>query len=161
MLKKTKPKPKPGDNRVRKVFAWDKTELTDGFTVRYRYYYILEVCKKTSFFMLPWGDKVEASEEVDLGTFWSEVSTSSTLHGLLPKPNTAFADLKPVPGVPFTIWENSVMNHLTDAHNEFVKLERCHPCEVAEWVEAIHRLQDLMCYRVAKLDYPDYFNQAT
>lgn len=58
---------------------------------------------------------------------------------------------------PFTDGEKEIMNHIVSAHNKFVGLERTHPMEIQEWVDAIHRLQDLLGARVLRRDYPTTF----
>jgi len=58
---------------------------------------------------------------------------------------------------PFTTEEEEVMNTVLLAHEEFLKLDRCHPMEIQEWTKAIHDLQSILIYRVVKRDYPKYF----
>ncbi len=58
---------------------------------------------------------------------------------------------------PFTKEEKEVLDLLVKAHNKFVKLDRGHPTEMIEWVDAFHRLQDLLGSRILRRDYPNIF----
>lgn len=58
---------------------------------------------------------------------------------------------------PFTSDEKEIMDHIVSAHNKFCGLERTHSMEIQEWVDAIHRLQDLLGARVLRRDYPETF----
>jgi hypothetical protein len=58
---------------------------------------------------------------------------------------------------PFTKDEEEVMNLIVQAHNKFLKLDRCHPMEVQEWVSGVHKLQSILSHRVMKRNYPKYF----
>lgn len=57
---------------------------------------------------------------------------------------------------PFTPDEEEIMNLLVQAHNKFAALERMHTSEIPEWVISLHKLQDILFYRVVKRDYPEY-----
>ena len=59
---------------------------------------------------------------------------------------------------PFTEQEQSIMDKLIDAHNEFVKMERTHSSEMIEWVTSLHHLQDLLSSRILRRKYPSIFN---
>lgn len=58
---------------------------------------------------------------------------------------------------PFTPEEKEIMSLIVEAHNKFLELERTHPMEMTEWVDSIHRLQDLLGARVLRRDYPETF----
>jgi len=58
---------------------------------------------------------------------------------------------------PFTKEEKEVMNLLVKAHNKFVKIERTHPSEINDWVNAFHTLQSILMNRVVRRDYPETF----
>jgi hypothetical protein len=62
---------------------------------------------------------------------------------------------------PFTKAEGEIMSLIVEAHNKFSALERTHPMEITEWVDAIHRLQDLLGSRVLRRDYPKTFPTLT
>lgn len=64
---------------------------------------------------------------------------------------------KPRPESAFSSSEKKVMNLITDAHNEFVKLSSTHPDEMREWVDGIHALQNVLGWRVLRRDYPNDF----
>ena len=58
---------------------------------------------------------------------------------------------------PFTKAEKSIMDSLTEAHNNFVKLDITHPMEMTEWISSFHKLQELLGARVLRRDYPETF----
>lgn len=58
---------------------------------------------------------------------------------------------------PFTKEENEIMNLLTEAHNKFMKLKQVHPNNPIDWVNGIHKCQDVLINRVVCRDYPNYF----
>ena len=51
--------------------------------------------------------------------------------------------------------EQVVMDNLVAAFNAFYSLPRTHPSELQEFVNSIHRLQDLLVVRIVRRDYPD------
>lgn len=51
------------------------------------------------------------------------------------------------------------MNLIVKAHNKFLKLKRIHPSELEDWVNSVHRVQDVLNYRVLVRDYPDNFSE--
>ena len=53
--------------------------------------------------------------------------------------------------------EQAVLAKLTSAYDLFIKLPRQHPKELEEWVDAFHRLQDIIGTRVARAYRPDIF----
>ena len=50
--------------------------------------------------------------------------------------------------------EGIVMDKLIDAWNEFLKLEVTHPSELTDFNNGIHLLQQILCMRVMRRDYP-------
>ena len=60
---------------------------------------------------------------------------------------------------PFIDEEQKVMDLLVEAHKNFLSLERTHPMELNEWIFSFHKLQDLLCSRVLRRDYPETFSQ--
>lgn len=59
---------------------------------------------------------------------------------------------------PFTKEEKEIMDLLVKAHNKFIQLERDHPQELNEWINAFHILQNALIYRIVKRDYPEVFS---
>ena len=53
--------------------------------------------------------------------------------------------------------EREIMNLLVEAHNKFTEMESTHPNKISEWVDSIHRLQDLLGMRILRRDYPRDF----
>ena len=58
---------------------------------------------------------------------------------------------------PFTDKEQTVMDLLVDAHNNFIELDRTHSMEITEWSITFHKLQHLLGMRVLRRDYPKTF----
>jgi hypothetical protein len=58
---------------------------------------------------------------------------------------------------PFTEQEEEIISLLLEAHNKFVKLEQMHPDDTREWVNGIHKCQNVLKGRVVTRDYPDVF----
>lgn len=58
---------------------------------------------------------------------------------------------------PFTEQEEEIMNLLVEAHNKFVEMEQMHPDDMKEWVNGIHKCQNVLKDRVVTRDYPDIF----
>jgi len=58
----------------------------------------------------------------------------------------------------FTEPEFEVWKSLVSTHNKFVELPDMHPSDKLEWSNAMHRLQDLMAFRLAKRNFPIYFS---
>jgi hypothetical protein len=50
--------------------------------------------------------------------------------------------------------ERKIMRLLVSAWSEYLKLKKFHPDEVQEFKFSLHRLQDLIAYRVAKRAFP-------
>jgi hypothetical protein len=59
------------------------------------------------------------------------------------------------PRTGLTAREDTVMGHLAEAFNGFIRLEAHHPSEQEEFAAAIHRCQDLLAVRIARRRYPD------
>lgn len=55
--------------------------------------------------------------------------------------------------------EKKVMINITNAHNDFVKLDSTHSSESIDWCNAIHKLQSLIALRVLRRDQPEIFEQ--
>jgi hypothetical protein len=58
---------------------------------------------------------------------------------------------------PFTEQEEEIMNLLVEAHNKFVEMKQMHPDDLREWVDGIHKCQNVLKGRVVTRDYPDIF----
>ena len=50
--------------------------------------------------------------------------------------------------------EGEVVDALVTAWNKFSGLERQHPDELRDFMDAIHRCQDLLAVRIARREYP-------
>jgi hypothetical protein len=50
--------------------------------------------------------------------------------------------------------EGKVMDNLVNAWNEFTKLEKTHPSETNDFMNAIHQCQNTLCMRILRRDYP-------
>lgn len=51
--------------------------------------------------------------------------------------------------------EGKVMDSLVNAWNEFIKLERQHPCESDDFADGIHECQHQLVMRIMRRDYPE------
>jgi hypothetical protein len=51
--------------------------------------------------------------------------------------------------------EGKIMDSLVDAWNEFIKLDRQHPCEINDFADGIHRCQYQLTMRILRRDYPE------
>lgn len=58
---------------------------------------------------------------------------------------------------PFTEQEEEIINLLTEAHNKFVKLEQTHPDDIKQWINGIHKCQNVIMGRIVRRDYPNVF----
>lgn len=58
---------------------------------------------------------------------------------------------------PTTKEEERIMSYLVKAHNEFIKMEQTHPSDMNEWVDGLHRCQNVIIQRIMRRDYPRYF----
>jgi hypothetical protein len=59
---------------------------------------------------------------------------------------------------PFTKEEKKVMDLLVEAHNLFAQIEPTHQNDILNWVDGIHKCQDVLKGRVVTRDYPEIFN---
>ena len=53
--------------------------------------------------------------------------------------------------------EEKIMNALVLIHRDFLELEQTHPCDLPDWVDAIHTLQRVIVGRIVRRDYPEIF----
>jgi hypothetical protein len=53
--------------------------------------------------------------------------------------------------------EQECMDHLVAAHRAFVELEIQHPGELEDFVNALHRQQELLALRIARRLFPSYW----
>jgi len=53
--------------------------------------------------------------------------------------------------------EQIIMNHLADAWNGFMKLEKQHPCENIDFMSGIHQLQRIIGMRILRREHSDIF----
>jgi hypothetical protein len=66
-------------------------------------------------------------------------------------------EINPISGL--TYREQDCMDSLTKAVKEWSALTREHPDEMKEFIDAIHRAQDLLAVRIARREYPKgWFN---
>lgn len=56
-----------------------------------------------------------------------------------------------------TIAEKRVMELLIQAYQGFIDIPRQHPDEMRDFVDGIHRIQDVMSVRVVRRHYPEYW----
>ena len=63
--------------------------------------------------------------------------------------------LKQVSGL--TDQESLVMDSISQGYNEWLKLEMTHPCEMQDFVNAIHNIQSILAMRVIRKNYPEYW----
>ena len=60
---------------------------------------------------------------------------------------------------PFIIEERRVIDLLVEAHNLFVKIPPYRTEHMNEWVDGIHKCQNVLKDRVVIRDYPHVFNR--
>ena len=51
--------------------------------------------------------------------------------------------------------EGLIMDSLVKAWNNFLKLEKTHPCEINDFGDGIHKCQNVLMARVLRRDYPN------
>jgi len=51
--------------------------------------------------------------------------------------------------------EGFAMDHLVEAWNHFVNLERQHPGELIDFCDGIHKCQSVLMARILRRDYPE------
>lgn len=49
--------------------------------------------------------------------------------------------------------EQAVMDHLVEATNEFARLPRTHPSDMEEFIDGMHRCQQLLAMRIVRRLY--------
>ena len=54
-----------------------------------------------------------------------------------------------------TAEEKKVMDSLMECYGHFLKLERQHCSELQDFVDAVHRIQDLLAVRIVRRVFPD------
>jgi len=59
---------------------------------------------------------------------------------------------------PFTIQEKEIMDLLIDAHNKFMKIRPVHSSHIDEWINGIHKCQNVIIGRIVIREYPHIFN---
>ena len=59
--------------------------------------------------------------------------------------------------MPYIKTEEEIMNHLVEASNLFNKLEQTHPSNIIDFVDGIHKCQDVIMHRIVQRDYPEEF----
>lgn len=62
---------------------------------------------------------------------------------------------------PYTEKENEVNLLLVQAHNIFTEMNDMHPDDTREWVDGIHKCQNVLMRRVVIRDYPNAFYNAS
>ena len=58
---------------------------------------------------------------------------------------------------PYIDSEEEIMKHLSKAMNLFNKLKQTHPSHMIDFVNGIHKCQDVIIHRIAQRDHPKYF----
>lgn len=58
---------------------------------------------------------------------------------------------------PFTEQEKIVMDHLIAAVNAFKQLQITHGCHHKDFIDGVHKCQDVLIHRVLQRDYPKTF----
>lgn len=58
---------------------------------------------------------------------------------------------------PFTREEKEIMDLIVEAHNKFTELKSTHPSDIIEWIDGMHKLQNVLGGRVLRRDYPNVF----
>ena len=61
---------------------------------------------------------------------------------------------------PFTEQEKEIMDLLIEAHKKFMKMGQIHPSHIPEWIEGIHKCQNVLKGRIVARDYPNVFYNA-
>jgi hypothetical protein len=57
----------------------------------------------------------------------------------------------------FTPLEKECHDNLMKAYGNFIEMERQHPDEMRDFVDSIHRLQDLLAVRIVRRCFPAYW----
>ena len=58
---------------------------------------------------------------------------------------------------PYVDHEKEIMDALVKAVNCFRKLTETHPCHQKDFVDGIHKCQDVIIHRIVQRDYPNEF----
>lgn len=58
---------------------------------------------------------------------------------------------------PFTPQEQEIMDALVIAANKFTHLQETHPTHKRDFLDGIHRCQDVLIHRIVQRDYPETF----
>lgn len=58
---------------------------------------------------------------------------------------------------PFLDEEKEIMELLVDAYNKFIKLKQTHPTHNREFMDGIHKCQDILGHRILQREYPNYY----
>lgn len=69
------------------------------------------------------------------------------------KSRTETNEVNPKTGL--TPLEQDCMDGLIASYNAFLKMERQHPDEMRDFVDAVHRIQDILAVRVIRRLYPE------
>lgn len=59
---------------------------------------------------------------------------------------------------PFSDEEKEIMDLLIEAHRKYCQLKPLHPSDITDWVNGLHKLQDILIVRTVFRKYPKYFN---
>ena len=62
---------------------------------------------------------------------------------------------------PFDKVEQEITDLLVKAHSKFIEMEQMHSDHIREWVDGIHKCQNVLKGRVVTRDYPDVFYNST
>lgn len=57
--------------------------------------------------------------------------------------------------------EKAILGWIRHAHEQFIALPETHPSDLKDWVDAVHRLQNLVAFRVARRADPDYWKASS
>lgn len=57
----------------------------------------------------------------------------------------------------FTSQEQKCHDYLMKSYGEFLEMERQHPDEMRDFVDCIHRMQDILAVRIVRRAYPGYW----
>ncbi len=58
---------------------------------------------------------------------------------------------------PYKYNEKQIMDHLVRAMNLFEELETTHVCHKNDFIEGIHKCQNVLIHRIVQRDYPHEF----
>lgn len=92
------------------------------------------------------------------GNNWTEKSKPTSPRPIVSPPG--YYQQKEYNKDPFLGMEKEIMEKITYINNLYITLDQAHPSALMEWNQAIHKLQDIMGFRVLQRNYPNYFYQA-